>query len=79
MFIALLMTAVFVLLVWLVFFQFKWLAWSIPWAVVSTFFLLHILLIFLIGVRFVAPYTTNAKVVQHTIQLVPRLPWGRMA
>ena len=73
MFIALLMTAVFVLFVWLVFFQFKWLAWSIPWAVVSTFFLLHLLLIFLIGVRFVAPYTTNAKVIQHTIQLVPRL------
>ncbi len=31
-------------------------------------------LIFIIGLRFVTPYTTNAKVIQHTIQLVPRLP-----
>jgi len=72
--IALLITVVFVFLVWLVFFQLKWLQWSIPWAVVSGFFGLHLLLIFLIGVRFAAPYTTEAKVVQHTIQLVPRLP-----
>jgi len=34
-FIALLMTAVFVLFVWLVFFQFKWLAWSIPSALAN--------------------------------------------
>jgi len=73
-FLAILLTAVFVFLIWLVFFRMKWLKWSIPWAVVSGFFGLHILLIFLIGVRFVAPYTTNAKVIQHTIQLVPRLP-----
>jgi multidrug resistance efflux pump len=33
-----------------------------------------VLLIFLIGIRFVAPYTTDAKVIQHTIQLTPRLP-----
>ncbi len=32
------------------------------------------MLIFLIGLRYVAPYTTNATVIQHTIQLVPRLP-----
>jgi len=35
---------------------------------------LHLSLIFIIGLRFVTPYTTNAKVIQHTIQLVPRLP-----
>src|SRR5258708_3645875 len=31
-------------------------------------------LIFLIGLRFVTPYSTDAKVIQHTIQLIPRLP-----
>ena len=41
--------------------------------VVSAFFGLHLLLIFLIGLQFVTPFTTDAKVVQHTIQLVPRL------
>jgi len=71
--IALLITVVFVFFVWLVFFQFKLLQWSIAWAVVSGFFGLHVLLIFLIGVRFVAPYSVEARVIQHTIQLVPRL------
>ncbi len=64
----------FVLVVWLVFFKFKWLKFSIAWGVVSLFFGLHLLLIFLIGLRFVAPYSTDAKVIQHTIQLTPRLP-----
>jgi multidrug resistance efflux pump len=72
-FLGLLMVAVFSFFVWLVFFQLKLLRFTIPWAVVSAFFGLHLLLIFLIGLRFVAPFTTEAKVVQHTIQLVPRL------
>jgi multidrug resistance efflux pump len=29
---------------------------------------------YVIGLRFVTPYSTNAKVIQHTIQLIPRLP-----
>jgi len=74
MFIALLITVLFVLFVWLVFFRFRWLRWSIPWAVLSAFVGVHVLLIFLIGVRFSAPYSTDARVVQHTIQLIPRLP-----
>lgn len=64
----------FILFVWLVFFKFKLLKWSVAWAVVSVFVFVHVLLIFLIGVRFVAPYSTDARVIQHTIQLVPRLP-----
>ena len=58
---------------WLVFFQFKWLKLSVPWVLVSAFFVVHVLLIFLIGLRFMTPASNNAKVVQHTIQLVPRL------
>ena len=59
--------------IWLVFFKFKWLKFSIAWAIVSGFIILHVLLIFLIGMRFMTPASNNAKVVQHTIQLVPRL------
>jgi multidrug resistance efflux pump len=74
MVIALLITVLFTFAVWLVFFRFKWLKWSIPWAIVSVFFFLHLLLIFLIGLRFMEPYSKDARVIQHTIQLVPRLP-----
>ena len=63
----------YVVLVWLVFFYFKWLKFSITWGVVSVFFGLHLLIIFMIGLRFVTPYSTEAKIVQHTIQLTPRL------
>jgi len=62
------------LVVWLVFFKFKWLKFTIAWGFFSTFFALHLLLIFLIGLRFVTPLATEAKIIQHTIQLVPRLP-----
>jgi multidrug resistance efflux pump len=63
----------FMAFLWLVFFKFKWLKFSVAWALVSTFFVVHVLLIFLIGLRFMTPASNNAKVVQHTIQLVPRL------
>jgi hypothetical protein len=63
----------YVVLVWLVFFKFKWLTFSIAWGVVSVFVGLHLLIIFLIGLRFVTPYSTDAKIIQHTIQLTPRL------
>ena len=72
--IALLMTFVFALLVYLVFFRFKWLKFNAAWGIVTLFFGAHVLLIFLIGLRFVTPYSPDMKVVQHTIQLVPRLP-----
>lgn len=65
---------IYAVLVWAVFFHFKWLKFSITWGVISTFFGLHLLIIFMIGLRFVTPYATEAKVVQHTIQLIPRLP-----
>ena len=61
-------------IVWLVFFKYRWLKFSIAWGFFSTFFAVHLLLIFLIGLRFVTPLATEAKIIQHTIQLVPRLP-----
>jgi multidrug resistance efflux pump len=74
MMIALLITFIFVLFVWLVFFKFKWLKFSIAWGIVTALIGVHVFLIFIIGLRFVTPYSTNAKVVQYTIQLIPRLP-----
>lgn len=71
---ALFLVVVFAAIVWLVFFKLKLLKFSIAWGVVCTLFGLHILLIFLIGMRFSAPYSTDARVIQHTIQLIPRLP-----
>jgi multidrug resistance efflux pump len=70
---AIALTVGFILFVWLVFFEFKWLKWSIAWAIVAFIILLHVLLIFMIGLRFVTPYSTQAVVIQHTIQLIPCL------
>jgi multidrug resistance efflux pump len=69
----LLICTIFASIVWLVFFKLKWLKFTIPWAVVSVLFGGHLLLIFLIGMRFMTPMSSTARVVQHTIQLVPRL------
>ena len=70
----LLICVVYAALVWLVFFKFKWLKFSIPWAVVSLFFGVHLLLIFMVGLRFMTPSSSTATIVQYTIQLMPRLP-----
>src|ERR1700761_555855 len=61
------------LIVWLVFFRFRWLKFTIAWGFFSTFFVLHLMLIFLIGLRYVTPTSNEARVIQHTIQLTPRL------
>jgi multidrug resistance efflux pump len=71
---AIVICVAYVVVVWLVFFKFRWLKFSIAWGVVSVFVGLHLLIIFLIGLRYVTPYSTNARVVQHTIQITPRLP-----
>src|SRR5208283_1450065 len=71
---AFLITFAFLLFIWLVFFKFKWLKFTKTWGIISLFFAAHLFLIFIVGLRFVTPYSSNAKVVQHTIQLIPRLP-----
>src|SRR5271165_2867704 len=72
--VVILITFVYCLVIWLVFFVFKWLRFTPAWGVVSVFFGAHLGLTFILGLRFVTPYSSNAKIVQHTIQLVPRLP-----
>ncbi|MGR7995183.1 MULTISPECIES: HlyD family secretion protein [unclassified Xanthobacter] len=59
---------------WLVFLKLKLLRMTPGWVFAFSMVVLHLLLIFVIGLRFVTPYSTNATVVQHTIQLIPRLP-----
>lgn len=71
---AFLITFIFALVVWLVFFKFKWLRFTKAWGVLVLFFAAHLFLTFIVGLRFITPYSTNLKVVQHTIQLIPRLP-----
>jgi multidrug resistance efflux pump len=70
---ALFICSVFIIIVWLVFFQYKWLKFSITWGVVSALILLHLLLIFLVGMRFMTQSSDTARMVQYTIQLTPRL------
>ena len=60
-------------IVWLVFFKFRWLKFTIAWGFFSTFFVLHLGIIFLLGLRYVAPTSTEARIIQRTIQLTPRL------
>jgi multidrug resistance efflux pump len=73
MFAAILITVVFIFVLWLIFGKLKLLKFNVGWGIISTFFLAHILLTFLVGMRFQAPYSTDLRVVQHTIQIVPRL------
>ena len=74
MFIAILILIVAFTVFWLVFFKFKLLRLTPAWGFVFSLFAVHVLLVFVIGLRFVTPASTNATVVQHTIQLIPRLP-----
>jgi multidrug resistance efflux pump len=71
---ALFILVVFVFAVWLIFFRLKLIKFSIAWGVVCALFGLHLLLIFVVGLRFVTPYSRDVRLIQHTIQLTPRLP-----
>jgi multidrug resistance efflux pump len=61
-------------LFWLIFFKLRLLRLTPGWGIIFGFFVLHLFVVFIIGLRFVTPNSANATVVQHTIQLVPRLP-----
>jgi multidrug resistance efflux pump len=74
MMVALVVLAVACVVFWLVFFRFKLIRLTPGWGIIFGFFVVHLLLVFLIGLRFVTPNSANATVVQRTIQLIPRLP-----
>jgi multidrug resistance efflux pump len=72
--VVLLITFIYCLGVWLVFFKFRWIRFTPGWGIISVFVGVHMALAFLIGLRFVTPFSASARIVQHTIQLIPRLP-----
>jgi multidrug resistance efflux pump len=74
MMVALLVLAFASLVFWLVFFRFELIRLTPGWGIIYGYFVVHLLLVFVIGLRFVTPNSANAIVVQRTIQLVPRLP-----
>jgi len=74
MLIAILVIIVACALFWLIFFKLKLIRLTPGWGIVFGFFVIHLFLVFIIGLRFVTPNSANATVVQHTIQLIPRLP-----
>jgi hypothetical protein len=49
------LAVVYVVVVYLIFFKFKWLKFSIVWGIVSFWIGFHLLLVFVIGMRFYAP------------------------
>ncbi|MBK0327803.1 HlyD family secretion protein [Rhodobacteraceae bacterium F11138] len=67
-------TLVYLAFVWVVFVKFKWLRFTPTWGLISAFFLLHLLIVPLVGTRMQSPFSTDVRVVRHTVQLVPRLP-----
>ena len=58
---------------WLVFFKLKLLRLTPGWGFIFALFIIHVMLVFMIGLRFVTPSSANAVIVQPTIQLIPRL------
>jgi multidrug resistance efflux pump len=74
MLVAILVLIVSFVVFWLVFFKLKLLRLTPGWGIIFSFFVIHVLLVFVIGLRFVTPNSANATIVQRTIQLIPRLP-----
>lgn len=67
-------TVVYAVFIRLVFFKFKWLRLTPAWGVVTGIVFLHLVLVPLVGMRFVAPISEDLRVVRPTVQLIPRLP-----
>ena len=74
MLIALGLVVVYIVFVWLVFFRFKLMKFTIVWGVVGFWVGVHMFLIFIVALRFFQPYSMDGHVIRPTIQLVPRLP-----
>jgi multidrug resistance efflux pump len=64
---------IFIFIFWFIFFRKKWIKFTFAWGGFAVIFISHVFFIFIIGLRFVTPYSKEAKVIQHTIQIVPRL------
>lgn len=74
MLIALGLVVVYIVFVWLVFFRFRLMKFTIVWGVVGFWVGVHMFLIFIVALRFFQPYSMDGHVIRPTIQLIPRLP-----
>lgn len=63
----------FTFIFWLIFGKLKLAKFTMTWGAVYGLAVFHLLFVFLIGLRFVTPYSTTAVMVQPTVQLIPRL------
>lgn len=73
MFVALGITLFYIIFVWFIFFKVQWLKFSITWGIVTFWVGAHLLLVFLVALRFFQPFSIDSHVVRSTIQIVPRL------
>lgn len=73
MFVALGITLFYIIFVWFIFFKAQWLKFNIVWGIVSFWVGAHLLLIFLVALRFFQPFSIDSHVVRSTIQIVPKL------
>ncbi|NOD75169.1 MULTISPECIES: HlyD family secretion protein [unclassified Ruegeria] len=73
MFVALGITLFYIIFVWLIFFKLELLKFNIAWGIVSFWVGAHLLLIFLVALRFFQPFSADSHVVRSTIQIVPKL------
>ncbi|MDA7966538.1 HlyD family secretion protein [Ruegeria sp.] len=73
MFIALGITLFYIIFVWFIFFKMEWLKFNIAWGIVSFWVGAHLLLIFLVALRFFQPFSADSHVVRSTIQIIPKL------
>lgn len=74
MVIGLLITFGYCFFLWLMFFKLKLLKFSPLWAMISFWFGLHLLLLFVIAPRFFQPSSEDMRIIRNNVQLVPRLP-----
>ncbi|WP_170331245.1 HlyD family secretion protein [Ruegeria arenilitoris] len=73
MFVALGITLFYIIFVWFIFFKVRWLKFNITWGIVTFWIGAHLLLVFLVALRFFQPFSVDSHVVRSTIQIVPRL------
>ncbi len=66
-------TLFYIIFVWFVFFKAQWLKFNIAWGIISFWVGAHLLLIFLVALRFFQPFSVDSHVVRSTIQIVPKL------
>jgi multidrug resistance efflux pump len=69
----LLFLIVYSFLAWLVFFKFKWLPWNITSQVITVTIPLFLLAIVILVLNIGAPSTTDVRVINNSIQIVPRV------